>query len=94
MDLVTNDRYSETDFTIFYDSIFEINTQYDWIVEGPHVLHAIEVIFRTNVRLALNENVIQWRLACRPFKKNLMQVSRTRNSYKVLARLSPALVAK
>jgi len=79
MDLVTKDRYSEVDFTIFSDLIFEINTRDDWIVEQPHVLRAIEVIFRTNVRLALNENVIQWRLARRPFLsyKFLVQVSCT-----------------
>jgi len=57
---LTKDRYSEGDFTIFYDLIFEINTRNDWIVEGPHVLRVIKVICRTNVRLALCENVIQW----------------------------------
>jgi len=45
MDLVTTDRYSEEDCTIFYDLIFEINSYDDWIVEGPHVLRAIKVKF-------------------------------------------------
>jgi len=27
MDLMTKDRYSELDFTIFYDLTFEINTK-------------------------------------------------------------------
>jgi len=34
---VTKDRYSELDFMIFYDLIFEINTRDDWTVEEPHV---------------------------------------------------------
>jgi len=40
-------------------------------------LRAVKVIFLANVRLALNENVIQWRLARRPFLfcKFLVQVS-------------------
>jgi len=65
------------DFTIFYDLIFEINTQDDWIVEGPHVLRAIKDIFRTNVRPALNENVIQWRIARRPFSSCRFLVEET-----------------
>jgi len=61
MDLVI-----KVDFTIFYDLTFEIKTRDDWTVEGPPTcFSAIKVIFRTNTRLALNENVIQWRLARR-----------------------------
>jgi len=64
---VTKDHYSEVDFTIFYHLIFAINTRDDWIVQVPHILRAVKVIFHTNVQLALNENVIQWRLSRRPF---------------------------
>jgi len=54
-----------------------------------HVLSAEKVIFRTNVglRLALNENVGQWRLACR------RTFCRGSFFYTVFVRLSPAEVS-
>jgi len=100
---VTKACYSEVDFYGILRFRFLKQTRDDWIVEGPRVLRAIKVIFCMNVRLALNVNVIQWRLAHWPFclaslvqetciKFNLHKKFDASFMYKFLARLSPALV--
>jgi len=80
MDLVTKNRYSEVDFTIFYDLIFEINTRRldNWRATCFTCYKSL-ISYKCRLRLALNKNAIQRRLARRSylFYKFLVQVSCT-----------------